>query len=391
MQSRDLPWRRTSRDLRREAWPPITSAAFLVDRFEMLMLCTRSNPAIPARRAAPEVFRRQSVQGWAAGWTLFKARATLGFLATTDTATFTTMATIDVFSKRNQPVPDVYVYDELPEKLRVQIVHILEDCLGRDFQIGNQQGWSYIAKAVAREHGILELPGRRGRYGHRDAFTDCLNYVLQAEAVLALDLIEVSFRILERFLGNNLYHRDTRGDPAAAVEELNQRFRENGSGYQYENGEIVRVDSQLVHADVVRPTITLLQAKGFEGPNAEFLAAHEHFRHGRVEAAITDACKAFESTMKAICDARQWKYDAKAAAGALIKTIIERGLVPSAANEHFNALEKLLLGVATVRNKNAGHGAGSKPRDVPDHLAAYALHLAASNIVYLVETHKASP
>jgi hypothetical protein len=122
------------------------------------------------------------------------------------------------------------------------------------------------------------------------------------------------------------------------------------------------------------------------------LSAHEHLRHGRVESAVTEACKAFESTLKAICDARGWTYDAsKATAAPLIRVVIDRGLVPNYSQEQLENVAKCLIGVATVRNKNAGHGAGAKPRDVPDHYAAYALHLAAANIVFLIECHKAMP
>lgn len=46
------------------------------------------------------------------------------------------MAIFDLFSKRQKSlrgdVPDVYVYDNLPDALRVQIVHIWTDALGND-------------------------------------------------------------------------------------------------------------------------------------------------------------------------------------------------------------------------------------------------------------------
>lgn len=175
-----------------------------------------------------------------------------------------------------------------------------------------------------------------------------------------------------------------------AIADLNHRFRENGCGYQYDGGRILRVDSQLLHSEVVKPALALVVAKGFEGPNKEFLVAHEHLRHARYEAAVTEACKAFESTMKAICDARRWKYDAsKATASTLIKILIDNELVPNYSGEHLRAVEKSLIGLATVRNKNSGHGGGAKPRDLPEHVAAYALHLAAANIVFLIECHLA--
>jgi len=64
-----------------------------------------------------------------------------------------------------------------------------------------------------------------------------------------------------------------------AVEELNERFREHGVGYQFEELKIVRVDSQVLHAEVVKPALHLLSESAFSGANADFLKAHEHYRH----------------------------------------------------------------------------------------------------------------
>jgi hypothetical protein len=46
-------------------------------------------------------------------------------------------------------------------------------------------------------------------------------------------------------------------------------------------------------------------------------------------------------------------------------------------------------GLPTVRNKTSGHGQGPTPIELPAHFVAYSLHLTASNIVFLVEAHKA--
>jgi hypothetical protein len=207
-------------------------------------------------------------------------------------------------------------------------------------------------------------------------------------------MIELAFRALLTAANDRDFAISvgtTSGAASAAAEELNGRFRENGCGFQFEAGRIVRTDSQLLHAEAVRPALALLSGPGFQGAEGEFLAAHEHHRHGRNEAAIIEACKAFESTMKSICDARKWKYDAdKATARTLIKIILDNGLVPSYSDEQLHALERCLLGVATLRNKEAGHGAGAQPRDVPEHYVAYALHMAASNIVFLVKSHQST-
>jgi hypothetical protein len=300
------------------------------------------------------------------------------------------MGIIDVFSKRNKKLPDVYTYDELPSTMRAQIVHIFEDAAGDSLQHG--RGWQWIAKTIAHEHGILDIPESPGSGFRRarDYYTDCLNYVLQVDTELALDMVEVVMRIVEGLRHDHYHQHIVRMSAEDAIADLNHRFRENGCGYQYDGGQIIRVDSQLLHSEAVKPALTLLIGNGFDGPNQEFLVAHEHLRHGRYEAAVTEACKAFESAMKAICDARKWKYDgAKATASALIKILIDKELVPNYSEEHLRALEKCLIGLATVRNKNSGHGGGAKPRNLPEHVAAYALHLAATNIVFLIESHRA--
>ena len=295
------------------------------------------------------------------------------------------MGLLNLFSNRNKPLPDVFQYDRLPKELRAQIVHILQDTLSPHF--GGGSWWAAIAKSIACEHGLLELPGHGDIHGRRDHQNDCLNYILLTPATeRVLDMVELTFREMEA--AENAYERVER-TPEDAIHELNQRFRRHGVGYQYANGQIFRADSQLLHAEAVIPALQLLNAKGFKGPNDEFLAAHEHFRHGKYEEAVRGACNAFESTMNAICEKKKWKVDPKWAAGGLIKAMIDNKVVHEISREHLNALDKCLIGLATVGNNNGRHGAGATPRDVPVHLAAYALHLAASNIVFLVESFNA--
>ena len=52
------------------------------------------------------------------------------------------MGIFNLFSKRQKrlrgEMPDVYLYDTIPNALRVQIVHILRDCLGNNEQYYSQ-------------------------------------------------------------------------------------------------------------------------------------------------------------------------------------------------------------------------------------------------------------
>ena len=113
-----------------------------------------------------------------------------------------------------------------------------------------------------------------------------------------------------------------------AIDELNERFRRAGVGYQFEDGGIFRVDSEWIHSEVVRLGLRYLHQKGFGGPREEFLKAHGHYRAGETKAAITDANNAFESTLKAILDQRGWPYSKDARASDLLKVVSAQGLLP---------------------------------------------------------------
>ena len=106
-----------------------------------------------------------------------------------------------------------------------------------------------------------------------------------------------------------------------AIKELNFRFRDAGIGYQFESGKIIRLDSELLHDEVVRPALRLLRDPRFSGPEGEFLAAHAHYRAGEYKDCVTDALNAFESTMKAICDIKGWEYSKGARASDLLTCV----------------------------------------------------------------------
>ena len=171
------------------------------------------------------------------------------------------------------------------------------------------------------------------------------------------------------------------------IEELNQRFRENGVGYQYENDQIIRVDSEFIHAEAVKPALQLLSNPIYKGAQEEFLKAHEHYRHGRYDSALTDCLKAFESTMKIILDKHGWEYDKnRDTASKLINCCIRNELIPKFWTDHFNSLSNMLTSsIPTPRNKLSGHGKGNDDIEVPEHLIQYVLHMTASTIVFLIK------
>ena len=67
------------------------------------------------------------------------------------------------------------------------------------------------------------------------------------------------------------------------------------------------MDSELIHTEIVKPALELLNQRNYAGAQQEFLKAHEHYRKGNAKEALNECLKAFESVMKAICDKRGWK------------------------------------------------------------------------------------
>jgi hypothetical protein len=225
---------------------------------------------------------------------------------------------------------------------------------------------------------------------------DCIEYLNNETNIDdLLGIIEFSFIYIDRVLGSKPeYDRRNLGatqDPDDAIEELNFRLREAGVGYRFEEGKIFRVDSELIHAEVVRPALRLLSDSRFSGPEEEFRSAHAHYRAEEFKDAVADALNAFESTMKAICDIKKWPYNKGARASDLIKVLRANNLLPDYLDKSFDQLiATLSSGLPKIRNEEGGHGQGAQPKATPSYVAAYALHLAAAKIKLLVEAMKDS-
>ncbi len=310
------------------------------------------------------------------------------------------MGVYDIYVKRKQlqvkaGQPDVYRYDDIPEGLRIQVIHIWRTAIGtwrkgpHDYSNEPPDSvWIAIHDILCRELGVFSLGNERDM-----PFEKCCTFLLQESNIdNILSLIEVSFYMIENACSKlSSYERSQAGmtqEPDDAIGELNYRFKEHSIGYQYVNGKIITVDSQYIHTEAVRPAISLLQQAGFDGASEEFLNAHKHYREGRNKEAIAEALKAFESTMKSICSSMKWEVPANATAKPLIDTCFSNGLIPKALESHFNSLRKTLeSGLPTMSNRLARHGQGQKKMAVPDYISAYALHLAATNIVFLVESY----
>ena len=299
------------------------------------------------------------------------------------------MAIYDLFSKRQKrlrgDVPDVYQYTNLPQNFRVQVVHIVKSTIGRDSDYSTPASkiYKYINNTLCREYGVFKLQ----EYASEN-FEYIYNFFLkEKDPEKCLDVIELTFKCIDGYVRQNTWEFRDYQSPDDAIEELNIRFREAGIGYQFEAGEVVRVDSQFIHSDAVKPTLQILgHSQEFAGANDEFLSAHEHYRHQRFKECLNDCLKSFESLMKAIHKKRSWEYGSTDTAKKLISSCLSNGLIPDYMQNQFSSLRILLeSGVPTIRNKEGGHGQGDEVTNVPEHLASYTLHLTASNLLFLAK------
>lgn len=245
-----------------------------------------------------------------------------------------------------------------------------------------------IHQILCKEFGVFALTDRP----REDAFTAVANFFLRsADIEQALDVVELTFNYVRVMTQGDRFGYTSRTAPDDAIEELNDRFKQHGVGYRFEADvrKIVRVDSQFAHSEIVKPALSILAEKRFSAASEEFGNAHQHYRERRYQECIADCLKAFESTIKVICATQKWPFDPSDTAKNLIKVCFERGLLPGYLDSQYASMRSLLeSGVPTVRNKTSGHGQGQTYRSVPAHLAAYALHLTASNVVFLSECEK---
>jgi hypothetical protein len=311
------------------------------------------------------------------------------------------VAVYNLFSKRAQDAlragtTEVYSYDTIPKSVRNQIKRILIDGLGKNSRYPGggttEQNPSlvFIHNVLCREYGLESLGARKTEPAN------LLEFVDSCSTEEFLDILELGCRMLDTYIRDKPSYERERweitGDADELLDEVNYRLRRAGLGYQYVANEIIRIDSQLLHANVVKPALTLLQKEGYSGPQAEFLSAYEHLRAGRHKEAVTDAAKSFESMMKAICDRKGWAFPKGARASDLLKVLRSNNLWPDYLDGSFDQLiATLASGLPQVRNDTGAHGQGSTPVEAPEYVAAYALHLAGAKIVLLGEVAAVIP
>ena len=295
--------------------------------------------------------------------------------------------------QRGRKAADVFKYDELPNKLRVQAARIWSDAIDAIYAPYGvpDSVFKSFHDLITNELGVYQF----GPYDRRHR-ADIMNCFTSAESEDALDILEMMFVGFANLAANK--GQTGRSEPAmglveGAVDELNRRFLQHGVGYAFVSGtapQIIRMDNEHLHHDVVLPALMLLSEQGFEGANDEYRKAHKHYQDGNEKECLNECLKAFESTMKTICARRKWSYQKKDTAKTLIDICLKNNLLPAFMQSHLCTVRSALeSAIPTVRNKMGGHGQGPATTTVPPFYAVYLLHETAATILFLVNAFKA--
>jgi hypothetical protein len=209
----------------------------------------------------------------------------------------------------------------------------------------------------------------------------------------AIDVIELSFNEIREAQKNSEFvafvQPKLNSDEATA--KLNTRFQEHSIGFRFEKGEVVRLDSELLHSETTEKALSLMYTNGYEGPIEEFQLALKYYRQGptHYDDCLTNCLKAMESVLQQIVELRNWEMPGEAKFDNLFAEVKKKGLFPNFLGSHLGELKKFLQAVAVIRNEEGGHGSGSTPNEVPEHLVSYQIHLTGSAIVFLIQCNEA--
>jgi len=143
--------------------------------------------------------------------------------------------------------------------------------------------------------------------------------------------------------------------------------------------KVIMRENEVTHRTMTVPALTLLQRPEFKAANSEYLEALEDYRKNDLGDCLTKCGSAFESVLKILCDRKGWSYSMTDTASSLVKIVLDKMSLDS-------YFEPVLMIVATLRNRlSTSHGGGVNPRQVPRHLARYALNVTAAAILLLIE------
>src|SRR5262245_39145345 len=165
-----------------------------------------------------------------------------------------------------------------------------------------------------------------------------------------------------------------------AIQELNVRLQQNGTGLVYNNGFLHRADDQLTMQRIAQPVWDIVADPKWLTVENEMNEAFDRLDHGQDDA-FTHACDALESTIKIISDENGWTTGNEKGAAQYIDNLV------SAKNGRFievwesDALKALFR---ELRNPHRHGGGNTPPTPLSDAQQVWAIESCMSWIKSLI-------
>lgn len=277
---------------------------------------------------------------------------------------------------------DYFDYDKIPQETRQKISFVIKEngyIIGNRFDIfpERRDDLSNLRYQICKHKGI---PNINDEISDRDSIN---SWLIRCSTIDFLRSIEIFLNIRQNDNTQGSFDRLQQ-----ATQEINDIFDIDRIGYEIIESKIIRRDSKYLHKEAIKQTISLLQSHSFKGPLEEFDKALSNYLEKDYKGAISEANKAYESTMKSILTKLGVVYNPSDTASALIKKFYDNDLIFSHTESFTNNLNEILKGLPTIRNRQGGHGQGLDPQEVDKSYAEFALHLCGSFIVFLISRYE---
>ncbi len=249
--------------------------------------------------------------------------------------------------------------------------------------------WNSINRSCFRE-----ISGYLLKKESMSSKVNFLEYIYREQNIYSfLDAFEIGCLHLNGLDSKiSMLERGAERSAGSAIEEINFRFEQHSVGFRFESGNVISVDSKFTHSEIVKPALNLLLNPVFKKANDEFMTAHRHLRSKEYKDCVNSANRAFETTLKIICDTKQWPYERGDAASRLVTIVRNNGLFTHDFDKNFDAFVAMLKsGLPSIRNDAGGHGEGLINAHVTEHIARFSLNIAASNITFILSAYLKKP
>ncbi|PHS34631.1 MAG: hypothetical protein COA92_01685 [Sulfurovum sp.] len=287
---------------------------------------------------------------------------------------------IELYSdtQRNLQKNNIFIYDNIPQKFKNNMFNFIR----KHLTLGQLV---VLYREILIERGIKRTIGE-SYLQNPSAFLDIFISAFEKFIDEVEKDDEVSFHMDFIAIFLNMTNNEN------IVNDVNTIFYKYSLGYQIDTikNQIMRVDSKIIYKETTTKVLHLLNDTKFENADDEYREAYEKFKSADYENVLVEANKAFETTMKIICELKGYGLPKKHTASALIAHLKMNDFIENFQTDKFNGLAKTLESVSIVRNNQGGHGQGAIKRDLHTMYAEYALQVTASNIILLIGIYNES-